>query len=324
VNRRAFVAGLGAVLAAPLAADAQQAGKVYRIGILSPTSQGLGVEAFRDGLRALGYVEGHNIVVEHRSAEGRFERLPELAAELVRLRVDVIVAVVTQASLAAKNATKTIPVVMLAVGDPVGAGLVTNLAQPGGSVTGTSVQAVEVEGKSVELLRNVIPKLRVVAVLWNPSNPVFQGQMVKETEAAARVLGIQLRMVAARDAKEIDRAFAAITGEGAEALSVIVDPVFIAHLSWIAALAANSHLPSISGFREYAEAGGLMAYAANFAERGRRTAVYVDKILKGAKPGDLPVEQPTKLELVINTKAAKALGLTIPPSLLLRADQVIE
>jgi ABC-type uncharacterized transport system substrate-binding protein len=181
---------IGLVLAlclalAPLAVEAQQAGKVYRVGLLTPTSQGLGVEAFREGLRALGYVEGNNIVVEYRSAEGRFDRLPELAAELVRLRVDVIVAVVTQASLAAKNATKTIPIVMLAVGDPVGAGLVTNLAHPAGNVTGTSVQAVEVGGKSLELLKNGIPKLHVVAVLWNPANPVFQGQMVKETQAAA-------------------------------------------------------------------------------------------------------------------------------------------
>jgi len=323
-RRRFLLTSLVGALAAPLAAEAQPAAKVYRIGLLSPTSQGLGVEGFREGLRALGYVEGRNIVVEHRSAEGRFDRLPELAAELVGIRVDVIVAVVTQASLAAKNATKTIPIVMLAVGDPVGAGLVTSLAQPGGNVTGTSFQNVEVAGKSLELLKNAIPQLRVVAVLWNPANPVFQAQMVKETEAAARSLGIQLRMLAARDAKEIDRAFAAMTGERAEGLIVIPDPVFTAHLTRIAALAAHSHLPSISAFREYAEAGGLMAYSASFSERGRRTAVYVDRILKGANPANLPVEQPAKFELLINLKTAKALGLTIPPALLLRADQVIE
>jgi ABC-type uncharacterized transport system substrate-binding protein len=324
MNRRAFVTGLGAVITAPRAAEAEQAGKVYRIGLLSPTSQGLGIEGFREGLRGLGYVEGRNVVLEHRSAEGRFDRLPELAAELVGLRVDVIVAVVTQASLAAKNATKTIPIVMLAVGDPVGAGLVTSLAQPGGNVTGTSFQNVEGAGKSVELLKTVIPQLRLVAVLWNPANPVYGAQMVKQTEAAARSLGIQLRMLAARDAKEIDSAFASMTGERAEGLTVIVDPVFTAHLTRIAALAAHSHLPSISAFKEYAEAGGLMAYAASFSERGRRTAVYVDRILKGANPANLPVEQPEKFELVINIKTAKALGLTIPPSLLLRADQVIE
>ena len=312
------------LLAAPRAAEAQPAGKVYRIGLLSPTSQGFGIEAFREGLRALGYVEGHNIVVEQRSAEGRFDRLPALAAELVRLRVDVIVAVVTQASLAAKNATMTIPIVMLAVGDPVGAGLVASLAHPGGNVTGTSNQNVELARKSLELLKNAMPKLRVVAVLWNPANPVYQAQIVKETEAAARGLGIQLRMFAARDAKEIDRAFAAMTAERAEALTVIVDSVFDAHLTRIAALAANGHLPSIGGFGKYAEAGGLIAYAANFSEQARRTAVYVDKILKGSRPGDLPVEQPTKFELVINLKAAKQIGLTIPPNVLVRADKVIK
>lgn len=222
--------------------------------------------------------------------------MPDLAAELVRLQVDVIVAVVTQASLAAKNATKTIPIVMLATGDPVGAGLVTSLARPGGNVTGTSFLSVEVAGKSPEMLNHVVPKLRMVAVLWNPANPVFQAQMVKETEAAAR----------------------------AEALTVIIDPVFIAHRTRITALAAKSRLPSVSAFREYAEAGGLMVYAADFNEIGRRTASHVDKILKGAKPADLPVEQSTKVELVINMKTAKALGLTIPQSILIRADQVIQ
>jgi putative ABC transport system substrate-binding protein len=191
-------------------------------------------------------------------------------------------------------------------------------------VTGTSNQTVEVAGKSLELLKNAIPKLRVVAVLWNPANPVYQAQIVRATEAAARGLGIQLRMFAARDAKEIDRAFAAMTAEGAEALRVNVDPVFDVHLTRIAALAANGHLPSISGFGRYAEVGGLMAYAANFSEQARRTAVYVDKILKGAKPANLPVEQPTKFELIINLKTARALGLTIPPSVLARADEVIE
>jgi putative tryptophan/tyrosine transport system substrate-binding protein len=299
---------VGLVLA-PLPAKAQQpAGKVYRIGLLSPTSESRGIDGFWEGLRSLGYVDGRNIVVEHRSAEGRFDRLPELAAELVRMRVDVIVAVVTQASLAAKNATKTIPIVMLGVGDPVGAGLVTSLAQPGGNVTGTSLQNVEVAGKTLELLKNAIPKLRVVTVLWNPANAVFQAQMVKETEAAAPSLGIQPRMLAARDAKEIDRAFAAMTGERTEALTVIMDPVFVSNLTRIATLAADNHLPSISAYREYAEAGGLMAYSASISERGRRTATYVDRILKGAKPADLPVEQPTKFELVINLKTAKRSG----------------
>jgi ABC-type uncharacterized transport system substrate-binding protein len=314
------------LILAPLTAEGQQAEKMYRVGLLSPTTHGLGIEALREGLRTLGYVEGRNLVFEQRSAEGRFDRLPELAAELVRMRVDVIVAVVTQASLAAKNATKTIPIVMLAVGDPVGAGLVASLAQPGGNITGTSFQNVEVAGKSLELLKNAIPKVRVVAVLWNPANPVYQAQMVKATEAAARALGIQLRLLAARDANEVDKAFTTMTGERTDALVVIVDPLFTAAPTptRIAALAVTSRLPSISAFREYAEAGGLMAYAANFAERGRRTAVYVDKILKGTRPGDLPVEQPTTFDLVINSKTAKALGLTIPQTLLLRADEVIQ
>jgi putative ABC transport system substrate-binding protein len=325
MDRRAFLGTLaGGLLAAPLVAEAQTPGKVYRIGLLSPASQGLGIEAFREGLRALGYVEGHNIVIEYRSAEGRFDRLPDLAAQLVLLKVDVIVAVVTQASLAAKNATSTIPIVMLAVGDPVGAGLVASLARPGRNITGTSALAVEIAGKSLEMLKHVVPKLRLVAVIWNPANAVFQAQMVKETEVAARALGIQLQMFAARDSEEIDRAFGAVTRERAAALTVIVDPVFIAHRARIAALAVKSRLPSVSAFKEYAEAGGLMAYAANFSEPGRRAASYVDKILKGAKPADLPVEEATKFELVINLKTAKALGLTVPPSLLQRADQVIE
>jgi putative ABC transport system substrate-binding protein len=296
-----------------------------RVGVLAPgRPPNVAVEAFRRGLRDLGYVEEQNIVLMWRWDEDRPDRHAAMTRDLLQLNADLIVAGSTVASIAAQNVTKTIPIVMLAVGDPVGAGLVTSPAQPGGNVTGTSFQNVEVAGKSLELLKSVMPKLRVVTVLWNPANPVFQGQMVKETEAAARSLGIQLRMLAARDAKEIESAFAAMTGERTEALTVLADPVFSAHLARIAALAVNGHLPSICAFREYADAGGLMGYSANFTERGRRTAVYVDKILKGAKPGDLPVEQPTKYELVINLKTAKALGLTIPPSLLARADQVIE
>jgi putative ABC transport system substrate-binding protein len=325
VDRRSFIGTLAAgLLAAPRAAEAQSAGKLYRIGLLSPTSQSLGIEPIRVGLRTLGYVEGHNLVIEYRSAEGRFDRLPDLAAELVRLHVDVIVALVTQASLAAKNATSTIPIVMMAVGDPVGAGLVASLARPGGNVTGTSGMAVEVASKLLELLQQVAAKIHRVSVLWNPANAVFQGQMVKATEAAGRSMGIQLQMLAARDVKEIDRAFAALTKGRAEALIVLPDPVFVAQHSRIAAFAARSRLPSVSGSRGYAEEGGLITYGPDFFELGRRTAAYVDRILKGAKPGDLPIEQATKFELAINLKTAKALGLTIPSSLLQRADQVIE
>jgi putative ABC transport system substrate-binding protein len=325
MNRRSFIGTLaGGLLAAPLAAEAQEARKAYRIGLLSPTSQSPSIEAIREGLRTLGYVEGQNLVIEYRSAEGRFDRLPDFAVELVRLHVDVIVAVVTQASLAAKNATSTIPIVMMAVGDPVGAGLVASLARPGGNVTGTSGMAVEVASKLLELLQQVAARIHRVSVLWNPANEVFQGQMVKATEAAARSMGIQLQMLAARDVKEIDRAFAAMTKGRAEALVVLPDPVFVAQHSRIAVFAARNRLPSVSGSSGYAEEGGLITYGPDFFELGRRTAAYVDRILKGAKPGDLPIEQATKFELAINLKTAKALGLTIPPSLLQRADQVIE
>lgn len=310
------------LLAMPLVAVAQPAGKVYRLGLLSPTSQWVGMDALREGLRALGYVEGHNLIIEHRSAEGRFERLPDLAAELARLRVDIIVAVVTQASLAAKNATKTIPVVMVAVGDPVEAGLVPSLARPGGNVTGTSFPSVEVAGKSLEALNRVVPVLRSIAVLRNPANPVFQALMMQETEAAALSLGVELRVFGARDAEEIETTFQAMARGRFDGLIVIADPVFTRYRMRIAALAIKHRLPSASAFGGYADAGGLIAYAPSFLEPSARAAVYVDKILKGAKPADLPVEQATKYELVLNLKTAKALGLTIPPSI--QADRIVE
>jgi putative ABC transport system substrate-binding protein len=321
---RLVAALLLVVLALPLAATAQPAARLPRIGILSVTSRSVALDAFSEGLRTLGYRDGHNIVLEHRSAEGQYERLPELAAELVRLQVDVIAAVVTQASLAAKHATTTIPIVMVAVGDPVGAGLVPSLARPGGNVTGTSFPSVEVAGKSLELLKRVIPKLQRAAVLWNPANPVFQGQMVKETEAAARALGIQLQAFGARDVKEIDRAFEEMAKARPEALIVISDGVFTAHRTRIATLAVKRRLPSVSAFIPYAEAGGLMAYAPDFSEMGLRAAGLVARILQGARPADLPVEQASKIGLVLNLKTAKALGLTIPPALSAQADRVIE
>ena len=261
---------------------------------------------------------------EYRWARGSLERLPELAAELVRLNPAVIVAFVTQASVAAARATNTIPIVMVGVGDPIGAGLVGSLARPAGNVTGNSSASVEVVGKSLEILKEVAPGRRRVSILWNPANAVFQTQMVKEAEAASRRLGLQVHVVAASEASAIDRAFQLIMRERAEALVVLADPVFIAERTRIATLAAKGRLPSVSGLREYADAGGLVTYGPNFYELYRGAAAYVDRILKGAKPGDLPVEQPTKFELVINLKTAKALGLTIPQSLLLRADQVIE
>jgi putative ABC transport system substrate-binding protein len=336
MERRLFLAGTGAVLlAAPLAADAQQAGKVYRIGFLSPSSRSdperlaspfgeRGLAAFRQGLRDLGYVEGQNLTIEYRWAEGRFERLPDLAAELVRLKVDVIVSVVTQASLAAKNATRTIPIVLVAAGDPLGSGLVANLARPGGNVTGPSSMYGDLAGKQLELLKESVPKVSRVAVLWNPANAVWQAQMLRQTEIAARALGLQVQLLEARGPDELEGAFAAMTRERASALLVQVDVIFALHARRIADLAAKRRVPAMYGSREHVEAGGLMSYAPNVPDLFRRAATYVDKILKGAKPADLPVEQPTKFELVINLKTAKTLGLTIPPSLLGRADEVIQ
>jgi putative tryptophan/tyrosine transport system substrate-binding protein len=327
-SRRVFLAYGAAFLAAPFAAEAQQAGKVARIGFLSPYSASADPsrrhEAFRQGLRELGYIEGRNIVIEYRFAEGRFDRLADFAAELVQRKVDVIVAVVTQASLAAKKATTTIPIVMIGVGDPLGSGLVTNLARPGANITGTSSTTSDVVGKSLELLKDAIPKVSRVAVLWNPANPAFQTLQLKESEVSARTLAVQLQLLEARGPQELDRAFAAMTSTRADALLVTPDPVFAIHQMRIIDLAAKSRLPTMFGQREFVDAGGLMSYGTNFRETYSRAATYVDKILKGAAPADLPVEQPTRFELVINLKTAKALGLTIPPSLLARADQVIE
>lgn len=324
IVHRAIAALTLALLGMPLAATAQPVDKVWRIGLLSVSSQALGIQPFREGLRNLGYVEGQNIVIEHRSAEGRYDRLPELAADLVKLQVDVIVAIVTQASLAARDATRAIPIVMVGVADPVGAGLVASLARPGGNVTGTSFPSVEIAGKSLEVLTRVVPKLAHVAVLWNPTNPVFQTQMMKETETAARALGIQLRTHGARDAKEIDRAFEAMAKERCEALIVIADALLLAHRDRIASLAVKKRLPSVSALSEYAEAGGLIAYGPSWVEPAARAAAQVDKILKGAKPADVPVERATKFAMVINLKTARALRLTIPVTLSAQADRVIE
>ena len=317
-----------ATLAPPLSAAAPTPAKVPRIGFLAPQSPSPEVshliEAFRQGLRDLGYVEGRNIVIEYRWAHLSFERLPALAAELVRLNVDIIVAVVTQASLAAKNATGTIPIVMVGVSDPVGSGLIASLGRPGGNITGTSGMAAELVGKQLELLKETLPKVSRVAALWNPTNPVFQALQLREAKAAARALRVQLQLLEARGPDELDRAFAAMTRERAGALFVLVDGVFVLHRRRIADLAAKRRLPAVSGLREFAEAGLLMAYGPSQPEMYRRTATFVDKILKGTKPADLPVEQPMRFELVINMKTAKALGLSFPPSVLIRADQLIE
>jgi putative ABC transport system substrate-binding protein len=327
MDRRTFLGTLaGGLLAAPLAAEAQQAAKVPRIGYLAinlATSPHLH-EAFRQGLRDLGYVEGRNVETEYRDAEGKYERLPALAAELVSLKVDLIVAAAYPATLAAKNATKTIPIIMVAVADPVRIGLIASLVRPGGNITGLALFAgTEIIGKHLELLKEAIPSLSRVAVLSNPGNPMHVLRL-REVEVAGRSLRVQLQILKAQGPEEFDSAFAAMTRERAGALYVVGDPMFVSHRRRLAELAAKSRLPAVYELKDHAEAGGLMVYGAGTLDMFRRAATYVDKILKGAKPGDLPVEQPTKFDLVVNLKTAKALGLTIPPSLLLRADQVIE
>ena len=325
MRRREFITLLGgAAVTWPLATRAQQSEKNPRIGYLSPSAMQPRDEAFRQRLQELGYVEGKNIVIEYRFAEGKFDRLPALAEELVRLEVDVIVSVVTQASLAAKHATRTIPIVFVAVSDPLGTGLVASLARPDANVTGTAAMSADVVGKSLELLREAVPGVSRVAVIWNPDNAIFQAQMLRDTQLAAGRLGIELRTVAVRGPDEFEPAFAGIASTQAGALMVLSDPAYSPHAARMADLANKSRLPAMYSIREYAVAGGLMAYGTNFTVLFRRVADYVDKILKGTKPADLPVEQPTKFEFVINLKAAKAIGLAIPPTLLARADEVIE
>jgi putative ABC transport system substrate-binding protein len=333
MRRREFIAWVGGVvvtwpLVAPPGTQAQQAGKVYRIGYLgygsSSAAVGL-IEAFRQGLRELGWVEGQNITIDYRFAEGRSDRLLDLAAELVRLKVDIIVAAAgTPTVVAAKNETGTIPIVAIAVGDPVATGLIASLARPGGNITGLSYYVgSENLGKELELLKETLPNIGRVAVLSNPANPAH-APAVENVKAAARALRVELQLLEARGPDEFDGAFAAMAKERVGALVVIADPVFNIHRTRLADLEAMNRLPSMHGVREYVEAGGLMSYGPNLSDLFRRAATYVDKILKGAKPSDLPVEQPNKFEFVINLKTAKTLGLTVPPSLLARADEVIE
>ena len=317
-----------ALVVASLATEAQQPKNVHRIGTLSALGTTPGrnpfVEAFLEGRRALGYVEGQHFVLEYRGAEGQFEGFPDLAAELVRLKVEVIVAQGTPAALAAKHATTTIPIVMVGVGDPVGSGLVASLARPGGNITGLSNLSPELVRKQLEFLKDVLPTVSRVAVLWNPANPASH-LMVRAADVAAQALGVQLHLVEARGRgpDAFDSAFAAMTNAHADALLVLADNIFFEHRRRLAELAAMSHLPTMYQGREHVEAGGLISYAASVPDVWRHGATYVDKILKGAKPADLPVEQPTRFELVINLKTAQALGITMPPSLLLLADEVI-
>ena len=307
--------------------EAQPTKRVFKIGYFTNDSAPVDMprrNAFRQGLRDLGYVEGENIVTEYRIGEGRVERLTEMAEELVRLKVDVIFAFTTSAAQAAKKATKETPIVMGASGDPVALGFVESLAHPGGNITGLVTNAgAEIYGKQLELLKEAVPKATRVAVLWNPANPQNPLQL-KETRAAAPVLNVTLLAFEAKEPKEIDSAFAAMKQDRADALTVLPDPMLLGQRQRIADLAAKYRLPAMYGIPEHMEAGGLMAYAANRLEIFRRAASYVDKILKGAKPGDLPVEQPTKFEFIINLKTAKQIGLTIPPNVLARADKVIK
>jgi putative ABC transport system substrate-binding protein len=330
-SRVALTVTLGlTLLAAPLGAEAQQAAKIARIGYLSPnlaTSPHLR-EAFRQGLRDLGYVEGRNLVIEYRDAEGKVERLPALAAELVALKVDVIVTEGgnTVGPLAAKQATRTIPIVFASAGDPVTSGLVTSLARPGGNVTGLSSLSAELVGKRLELLTQAVPGVGQVAVLWLPGalGERTEKEMLTEAEVAAQGLGVRLQFVEARGPADFDRAFSDMTRARAGALTVLPSNMFRREHRRLVDLAAKNRLPAVYFSREFVDAGGLMAYGANYDDLSRRAATYVDKILKGAKPADLPVEQSTKFELVINLKTAKALGMTIPQSVLGRADEVIQ
>jgi putative ABC transport system substrate-binding protein len=316
----------GSILLAPLAAEGQQAGKVYRIGVLETMSSTLNtanLDAFRQGLRELGYVEGQNFVIEYRSANGRPERFPGLATELVRLKVDLIVTRGTPAALAAEKATESIPIVMATSADPTRFGIVSSLARPGGNVTGLSTIAVELAGKRLELLKEAVPRIARIALIANMSSPA-SGSQWRQIEVAARSLGLEPQLLDVRTPEAFARAFDTAIKQRADAVQVANDTLTQTNLRRIVDLSAKHRLPSIFASREFVDAGGLMAYGPNFTDLYRRAATYVDKILKGAKPADLPIEQPTKFELVINLKTAKALGLTIPQTLLLQASQLIE
>jgi putative ABC transport system substrate-binding protein len=321
-----FVWLLATLLLTPApATEAQQRPKVRRIGFLGGASLSAipeRIEALRQGLRELGYVEGKNIVIEFRWAEGKLARVPALAAELVRLKVDVIVTGGPTPTRAAKEATSTIPIVMALDIDPVGNGFVASLARPGGNITGLATLSPEISGKQLELLKEILPRLSRVAVVGTSSNP-GNAQMIRETELAAEAFAVQLQILDAGGPKDIETIFRAASKGRADAVLVLPNPVLLSQGAQIADLAAKNRLPAVYGQLEYVEAGGLMFYGASINEMFRRAATYVDKILKGAKPADLPVEQPTKFEFVINLKAAKQIGLTIPPNVLARADKVI-
>ena len=326
MKRREFITLLGgAAVVWPLAAGAQQAGKVYRMAFFSageliqPKTRSI----FVNGLRELGWIEGKNILFEGRFAKNRLERLPGLAAELVSLDVNVIVAFGTLAPLAAKRATTTIPIVMANAGDPLGTGLVASLARPGGNVTGLSLMAPDLGGKRLELLKELLPRLSSVAVVWNAANP-YSARVFEETQRAAETLAIELQSLEVRSPDDFDGAFDTVRRKHTDALVAVEDPLTFSRLKQIAEFCADNRLPAVYGLREFAEAGGLMTYGASLGDLYRRAVGFVDKILRGAEPSDLPVEQPTKFELVVNLTTARALGLKIPETFLTRADDVIE
>ena len=319
------VALASSLFAAPLAAEAQKAEKVYRIGVLDtvPMAQNANLEAFRQGLRELGYVEGQHFVIEYRAPASRGSEFANLAAELVRLKVDLILTRGTAAVTAAKNATRTIPIVMAASGDPLGVGVVAGLARPGGNVTGLSALTAEVAGKRLQLLRDAIPGLRRIAAVFDKGTGLALATQSRATEQAARSLGLEPRILPIDTAEDLGPAFDAALKQRADAVVVGLGPVLQGHVDRVVELTTTHRLPSAFASREFVEAGGLMAYGVSYPESYRRAASYVDRILKGAKPGDLPVEEPTKFEFVINLKSAKALGLAIPQSVLLRADTIV-
>jgi putative tryptophan/tyrosine transport system substrate-binding protein len=326
VRRRDFIALVGGASVWPLAVRAQQwSGRIYRIGFLwdSPSVWPHALEGFRRGLRDLGWVEGQNVAIEYRWAEGRFERLPALVEELVQLPVDVIIAPTSIYAGAAKRATATIPIVFASHADPIGTGHVASLARPGGNLTGLTVMLSETSAKSLEFLKEAVPGLSRVAVIWDPATP-SHGTVLTAVQAMGRALGVGLHPLAVRDATEFDSTFAGLARENVGGLLVLSTPLYMGQARRLADLALEYQLPTMFGPKEHADAGGLFSYGPDRADLYRRAAIYVDKILKGANPGELPIQQPTKFELVINLKTATALGLTIPRAILTRADEVIE
>ncbi len=326
IKRRSIFVLLAALVMSLPAAARPAAAKMYRIGFIGNSTPALEanlVGPFRDGLREHGYVEGRNLVIEYRWAEGNYARLPALAGELIASKVDVLVAAGTPAALAVKRATTTVPMVMVAVGDPVGTGLVASLARPGGNLTGLVSIAPDLEGKRLELLREIVPKLSQVSVLINPANP-YTASSAEQIRAAAQALHLKVHFANVRTGRELDQAFEAIAGEHADGLIMVADRIFLHNRAKIAGFATRHRLPGVYAYSELVDAGGLMSFGPSYPGMHRRAAYFVDRILKGANPADLPMEQPEKFELIVNLKSAKAFGLTIPQSVLLRADRLIQ